>query len=165
MHAVRTHQKKELSLPGGALLVLITVLLLAFCALVQVNVGIAILGGLSEVLQTFMDACGKKVLERTAVGLVVAASVFELGLGCISFGFNTLEFIAVVKDIEVAALGLQTMEDDYGHMCYVRNPDLTPATAQGVMWIQPGLIMVMPSVVVCCFFLAAAVPWTHSAVP
>ncbi|CAK9098795.1 Uncharacterized protein SCF082_LOCUS46286 [Durusdinium trenchii] len=130
----------------------------------RVNVGIAILGGLSEVLQTFMDACGKKVLERTAVGLVVAASVFELGLGCISFGFNTLEFIAVVKDIEVAALGLQTMEDDYGHMCYVRNPDLTPATAQGVMWIQPGLIMVMPSVVVCCFFLAAAV-YTYRCAP
>eukprot|EP00913_Durusdinium_trenchii_P016098 g15131.t1 len=132
--------------------------------LAWVNVGIAILGGLSEVLQTFMDACGKKVLERTAVGLVVAASVFELGLGCISFGFNTLEFIAVVKDIEVAALGLQTMEDDYGHMCYVRNPDLTPATAQGVMWIQPGLIMVMPSVVVCCFFLAAAV-YTYRCAP
>ncbi|CAE7920611.1 unnamed protein product, partial [Symbiodinium necroappetens] len=117
-----------------------------------VNIALAIVGGSCDVIQAFMDTNPGLI----AVVLTVVAAVSELVLGLSNFFMNTNEFVSIIKEIELATLGLAEMEE--GHACYMRHPqldELLPAEAVGVEWIHPGLTVVMPAVLAFMSFLCA----------
>ena len=140
---------------GVAAWMLLSNLASSIATLAWVNLFLALVGGLSAVLFIRFDRVGKNMSKAAVLPLIILASLTEFLVGLFGLAFNTGEFIATFITIEMAALGLQPAEG--WHMCYVRNPNLPAAEAPALMSIQPGLTILMPSLLVLLGFLSAMV--------
>jgi len=124
------------------------------------NVGIAVLGSISSLVQVVGSCYERNLVNRAlwfAAVVDILFSFLELSLGVANIITNTLPFMESLRDLESA-----TLDPTKEEFCYFRNPDLkvtNPAgfqwqTSVHILWMLPTsaalLSMAMSAAFCCC---------------